>query len=235
MVWLLHKAGETIRAMKRILTTLVILAIGMTAFAQYGPGHGGRGGFGGGRSYGPSAGFRPGAGYYMQEGTLELGVTIDYFTKAQDDTHPSKLGFFAEYRVDVTPIVDLGVQLYTAFGRNRPYWSDSDPIGPEVHFWQGAPLVVTDINLLPYSFFNPYFGLGIGPGFGWMQNDLAEKGEWTQALVLDPRAGIELFECLRMSIHYQWYLNHAARFSHFGLGISWAFGPGMGRGRRPLR
>ena len=218
--------------MKRLLTTLVILAIGMTAFAQYGPG---RGGFGGGRGYGPSAGFRPGGGYYMHEGTLELGASINYFNKGGEEGHPARLGFFGEYRVDVGPVVDLGVQLYTTFGLNRPYVSETDPLGPSVNFWQGAPLVVTDINLLPYSMVNPYVGLGLGPGFGWMKNEGAEKGIWTQALVLDPRAGIELFECLRMSIHYQWYLNNAARYSHFGLAISWAFGPGMGGGRRPLR
>ena len=234
MVWLLHKAGETIRAMKRLLTTLVILSIGMTAFAQFGSGRpGGRAGIGGGRQYGPSAGFRPGAGYFLQESTLELGVTINYFSKAEDGYRPAKLGFFGEYRVDVTPVVDLGIQLYTTFGK-RPYFKEFDPIGPEIKFWQGSPLVVTDINLLPYSFFNPYVGLGIGPGFGYTKNDLSDKGEWTQALVIDPRAGIELFECLRMSVHYQWYLNHAARFSHLGLSISWAFTPGRGRGRRPL-
>ena len=216
--------------MKRILTTLVILAIGMTAFAQYGPGRGGRG-YGGGRNYGPSAGYRPGAGYYMQEGTLEVGVSINYFNNAGDYYRPSKLGFFGEYRVDVSPVVDLGIQLYTTFGKGS-YSYEAETYGPDFTFWQGVPLVVTDINLMPYSGFNPYVGIGLGPGFGWMKSEFADKGEWTQALVLEPRAGIELFECLRMSIMYQWYLNDWARYSHFGLGISWAFGPGMGRGRR---
>lgn len=219
--------------MKKALTILVALALGMTAFAQYGPNRpAGRGGYGGGHNYRPSSGYRPGPGYYMQEGTLEFGVTIDYFTKAGDTYRPAKLGFFGEYRVDVSPFVDLGLQLYTTFGKGS-YSSDIDGIGPDIRFWQGSPLVVTDINLMPYSGFNPYVGIGIGPGFGWMRSEFADKGEWTQALVLNPRAGIELFECLRMSIMYQWYLNRWAEYSHFGLGISWAFGPGMGRGRRP--
>jgi hypothetical protein len=68
-----------------------------------------------------------------------------------------------------------------------------------------------------------------------MKSEVADKGEWTQALVIDPRAGIELFECLRLSVHYQWYLNHWSRFSHGGIAVSWAFGPGMGRGRGPRR
>ena len=220
--------------MKRILTTLVILAIGMTAFAQYGPGRGGRGGYGGGRSYGPSAGYRPGPGYYMQEGTLEVGVSINYFNNAGDYYRPSKLGFFGEYRVDVNPVVDLGIQLYTTFGKGS-YSTGVEPYGPDFTFWQGVPLVVTDINLMPYSGFNPYVGIGLGPGFGWMKSEFTDKGEWTQALVLNPRACIEFFECLRMSIMYQWYLNGCSKFSHFGLGISWAFGPGMGRGRGPRR
>ena len=218
--------------MKRILTTLVILSIGMTAFAQFG------GGYGGGRTYGPSVGYRPGAGYYMHEGAIEIGASINYFNKGEgeDASSTTKLGFFGEYRVDVNPVLDLGVQLYTTFGLKRSYWKGSDPIWPDVNFWQGSPLVVADINLLPYSAFNPYFGLGIGPGFGRMKNTDAQKGEWTQALVLDPRAGIELFECLRMSVHYQWYLNTAPRYSHFGFAISWAFGPGMRHGGgRPRR
>lgn len=215
--------------MKKALTILVALALGMTAFAQYGPN---RGSFGGGRNYGPSAGYRPGPGYTMHDGALEFGVTINYFTKAGDTYRPSKLGFFGEYRVDASPFVDLGVQLYTTFGKGS-YSSDIESVGPDIFFWQGGPLVVTDYNLMPYSGFNPYFGIGFGPGFGYMKEEFADKGEWTQALVFVPRAGIEIFECLRMSIQYQLYLNHWAEYSHFGLGVSWAFGTGMGHGRRP--
>jgi hypothetical protein len=211
--------------MKKALTLLVALALGMTAFAQYGPSRPG-----GGRGYGPSAGYRPGPGYYMQDGTLELGVSINHFSRAGDTFRPDRLGFFGEYRVDVSPMVDLGVQLYTTFGKGS-YSTEAEPYGPDIAFWQGAPLVVTDINLMPYSGFNPYVGLGFGPGFGYMKSELADKGEWTQALVINPRAGIELFECLRLSVHYQWYLNNWSRFSHGGIAVSWAFGPGMGRGR----
>ena len=210
--------------MKKALTLLVALALGMTAFAQYGPSRPG------GRGYGPSAGYRPGPGYYMQDGTLELGVSINHFSRAGDTFRPDRLGFFGEYRVDVSPMVDLGVQLYTTFGKGS-YSTEAEPYGPDIAFWQGAPLVVTDINLMPYSGFNPYVGLGFGPGFGYMKSELADKGEWTQALVINPRAGIELFECLRLSVHYQWYLNNWSRFSHGGIAVSWAFGPGMGRGR----
>jgi hypothetical protein len=52
--------------------------------------------------------------------------------------------------------------------------------------------------------------------------------------VLSPRAGVELFECLRMSAQYQWYLNNAFTFSHWSFGLSWAFGTGMGGGRRHM-
>ena len=224
--------------MRKILITLAALALALTASAQPGnrPG-GGRpvGGPGGGygHSYTSGGSYRPRpGGYYMDDGTLEFGVSINYFNNARDYYRPSKLGFFGEYRVDVSPVVDLGVQLYTTFGKGS-YSTNGEPYGPDFSFWQGVPLVVTDINLMPYSGFNPYVGIGIGPGFGWMKSEFADKGDWTQSLVLNPRAGIELFECLRMSIMYQWYLNDWARYSHFGLGISWAFGPGMGRGRRP--
>ena len=65
--------------MKRLLITLVALALGMTAFAQYGPGHYGRPGYGYGPGYG--SGHRPGPGVgYMQDGVFEFGVTLNHFT-----------------------------------------------------------------------------------------------------------------------------------------------------------
>ena len=110
---------------------------------------------------------------------------------------------------------------------------DTDITSPDMWYWQGAPLVVMDFNLLPYSGFNPYIGLGIGPGFGFEKDTINKEGNWTHALVLSPRAGIELFEHLRMSVQYQWYLNGSYTFSHFAFGLSWAFQPGM-RGARPM-
>ena len=218
--------------MKRALITLVALALGMTAFAQYGPSRpvGGRGG-GFGHSYGPSN-YRPRpGGYYMGPGVFELGITFNHFSKAGDTFRPDRLGFFGEYRVEVSPLVDMGLQLSTTFGKGS-YTTSGEPYGPDARFWQGAPLIVTDFNMLPYSGFNPYFGLGVGPGFGFEKSEFADKGEWTQALVLSPRAGVELFECLRISVHYQWYLSNWSTFSHHGFGISWAFGPGAGRSVR---
>ena len=249
-----------IRMMKRILITIFVLAIGMTAFAQYGPGR-----RGGGRDFRPRNDFRPapshsfggGFGGYggLDEGTFEFGMTLNHFTGRAAE-RPDRVGFYGEYRVFLGPNIDVGAQLSTTFGNGsitktvevkipvttpatetQPAQTDytteyrDEPV--KHFFFQVAPLVVTDINLMPYSGFNPYVGIGIGPGFGYMKSEFADKGEWTQALVLNPRAGIELFECLRMSIMYQWYLNRWAEYSHFGLGISWAFGPGMGRGRRP--
>lgn len=235
--------------MKRILITLVALAVAMTAFAQYGPYRpgGGRGG-NWGHNYN-SGGYRPGYGYgygFVQDGVFEIGITLNHFTTAEKNGvkpyRPDRVGFFAEYRVDVTPFVDMGLQLSTTFGKGSLIYGDQigNPYGDDMWYWQGAPLVVTDINLLPYSGFNPYVGLGIGPGFGY-QKDIVrtdrslEEGNWTHALVLSPRAGIELFECLRLSVQYQWYLNEAFTFSNVAFGVSWAFGPGMDRGRRPMR
>ena len=217
--------------MRRVLITLVALAVGMTAFAQYGPGRPGGGrGYGYGHNYG-GGGYRP-SRYYM-DGAIEFGIMFNHFSKAGDTFRPDKLGFFGEYRVKINPVVDMGLQLSTTFGKGS-YTSASEPIGPDARFWQGAPLVVTDFNLFPYSGFNPYFGLGVGPGFGYEKSEFADKGEWTQALVLSPRVGVELFECLRLSVHYQWYLSNASTFSHIGFGISWAFNT-MGGGGRPMR
>lgn len=220
--------------MKRALITLVALAIGMTAFAQYGPVRGGYYG----RSYGPTPGYRPG-GYYMRDGAFEVGITLNHFTTAEKNGikafRPDRVGLFAEYRVDVSPFVDMGLQLSTTFGKGSLIHDPVNPYGDDMWYWQGAPLVVTDVNLLPYSGFNPYFGIGIGPGFGYAKNLVAGTHDWTQALVISPRAGVELFECLRMSVQYQWYLSNARTFSHVSFGLSWAFGPGMGGGRRPIR
>ena len=144
------------------------------------------------------------------------------------------MGFFGEYRVDISPVVDMGLQLSTTFGKGSLTYDPYNPYGDDMWYWQGAPLLVTDVNLLPYSGFNPYIGLGIGPGFGYQRSEFTDRGEWTQTLVLSPRAGVELFECLRMSVQYQWYLNKALTYSHFAFGISWAFNT-MGRGGRPMR
>ena len=218
--------------MKRALITLLALAVGMTAFAQYGPGRpgGGRGGYGYGHNYG-GGGYRPNR-YYM-DGAFEVGIMLNHFNRNGNTYRPDRLGYFGEYRVKINPVVDMGLQLSTTFGKGS-YTTSGEPYGPDARFWQGTPLVVTDFNLFPYSGFNPYFGLGVGPGFGYEKSEFADTGEWTQALVLSPRAGVELFECLRISVHYQWYLNNASTFSHIGFGISWAFNTG-GRGGRPMR
>ena len=216
--------------MRRVLITLVALAVGMTAFAQYGPGRPGGGrGYGYGHNYG-GGGYRP-SRYYM-DGAIEFGIMFNHFSKAGDTFRPDKLGFFGEYRVKINPVVDMGLQLSTTFGKGS-YTTSGEPYGPDARFWQGTPLVVTDFNLFPYSGFNPYFGLGVGPGFGYEKSEFADTGEWTQALVLSPRAGVELFECLRLSVHYQWYLSNWSTFSHIGFGISWAFN--TGGGGRPMR
>ena len=218
--------------MRKVLITLVALAVGMTAFAQYGPGRpgGGRGGYGYGHNYG-SGGYRP-SRYYM-DGAFEVGIMFNHFNRNGNTYRPDRLGYFGEYRVKINPVVDMGLQLSTTFGKGS-YTTSGEPYGPDARFWQGTPLVVTDFNLFPYSGFNPYFGLGVGPGFGYEKSEFADTGEWTQALVLSPRAGVELFECLRISVHYQWYLSKASTFSHIGFGISWAFNTG-GRGGRPMR
>ena len=215
--------------MKRALITLLALAVGMTAFAQYGPGRPG-----GGRGYGYNhggGGYRP-SRYYM-DGAFEVGIMFNHFNRNGNTYRPDRLGYFGEYRVKINPVVDMGLQLSTTFGKGS-YTTSGEPYGPDARFWQGTPLVVTDFNLFPYSGFNPYFGLGVGPGFGYEKSEFADTGEWTQALVLSPRAGVELFECLRISVHYQWYLSKASTFSHIGFGISWAFNTG-GRGGRPMR
>ena len=229
--------------MKRILVTLLALAIGMTAFAQYGRPGGGPGGPGGrySHSYGPGHRGGHGYGYYFDGSTFEFGITLNHFTNRERNGvtpfRPDRVGFFGEYRVDLGPYVDMGLQLSTTFGKGSltDYTTSYNPYGDDMWYWQGAPLVVTDINLLPYSGFNPYFGIGIGPGFGYEKNLVRDgNSAWTQALVISPRAGVELFERLRLSVQYQWYLNDSYKYSHVGFGLSWAFGPGMGGGR-PMR
>ena len=228
-----------------MLITLVALALGMTAFAQYGPGHRGGPGYNNGPRHGYSSGFgsgyRPGRGFgYMQDGVFEFGITLNNFTTGTKNGYrayrPDRVGFFGEYRVDVSPMVDMGLQLSTTFGKGSLIYEPlNNRYGDDMWYWQGAPLIVTDVNLLPYSGFNPYLGIGIGPGFGFEKDTVANWSDWTQALVISPRAGVELFECLRMSIQYQWYLNNAYTFSHVSFGISWAFGDRMWGGRRPMR
>ena len=106
--------------MKKILITLFVLAIGMTAFAQYGPGR-----RGGGRDFRPRNDFRPapsrsfgGGGYgYFDEGTFEFGMTLNHFTGRKEVDRPDRVGFFGEYRVFLGPNIDVGAQLSTTFGQ----------------------------------------------------------------------------------------------------------------------
>jgi len=213
-----------------MLTALVALALGTTAFAQYG--HGRYGGPGYGSGYGTGFGHGPRYGYF-QDSSFEFGITLNHF--GSEAYRPDRVGFFGEYRVDLGPFVDMGLQLSTTFGKGSlDYTGHSSSYSPDMWYWQGAPLVVTDVNLLPYTGFNPYLGIGIGPGFGFEKNNGTSSGEWTQALVLSPRAGVELFDCLRMSVQYQWYLNDSAKYSHVAFGISWAF-PSGGGGRPRYR
>lgn len=223
--------------MKRVLTTLVALALGMTAFAQFGPGYHG-GGKGTGYSRRPSHSYsgRPGHGFggrsgrgYGMDGVLELGFSINEFSCANHADRPDRLGLFGEFRVDMGGYADMGLQLSTTFGRGQLLRTMED-----TWYWQGASLIVGDFNILPYSAFNPYIGIGIGPGIGYQRNKDRHESEWIHSLVLAPRIGVELFECLRMSVQYQWYLNDIECFSHLALGLSWAFQPGRD-GRRPMR
>ena len=219
-------------AMKRILTILLALAFGMTAFAQFGPGR-----YGGGMSHGYSG--RPGPGHghgygYGMGGKLELGFSVNDFTGGNSaylsSERPDRVGVFGEYRMDLGAYMDMGMQLSTTFGKGKLLYNG---FSDDAWFWQGAALVVTDFNIVPYTVFNPYLGIGIGPGFGYSKDKVTGESEWTHALVLAPRAGVELFESLRMSVQYNWYLNDSAKFSHIAFGLSWAFEPGM-RGR-PMR
>ena len=213
--------------MKRALITLVALALGMTAFAQYGPNRPG------GMSHGYGGG-RPGRGYgYAFGGELEVGFSVNNFTKWDKDgvtvDRPDRVGVFGEYRMDLDGFMDMGIQLSTTFGKGTILHNS---FADNAWYWQGASLLVTDFNLLPYYSFNPYIGIGVGPGFGYEKNKVTGESEWTHSLVLNPRVGVELFECLRMSVQYQWYLNDSNKFSHIAFGLSWAFDPSL-RGRRP--
>ena len=103
--------------MKKILITLFVLAIGMTAFAQYGPGR-----RGGGRDFRPRNDFGPsrsfgGGGYGFDEGTFEFGMTLNHFTNHKTTERDDRVGFFGEYRVYLGPNIDMGAQFSTAFGR----------------------------------------------------------------------------------------------------------------------
>lgn len=227
--------------MKKVMLTLLALALGMTAFAQYGGGPGGRygerpgGSMGGGMGGPPPGGRGPGqgSGYrytYRERGTFECGISLNHFTGNDKEnaliTRPDRVGLFGEYRADLGNFVDFGLQVSTTFGKGTNNLA-------ETWYWQAAPLVVTDLNLLPYSGFTPYFGIGIGPGFAYEYFDAENKGTWIQSLVIAPRAGLELFERVRMSVTYQWYLSGSQKFSHFSFGISWAFGPMISA--RPIR
>ena len=120
----------------------------------------------------------------------------------------------------------VGVDIVKEYGKDQIYFRLSDVA-------VGHP----DGDTFRVTFFDDVLATGgtaLGIAEGLEKNTVAKWSEWTQALVISPRAGVELFECLRMSVQYQWYLNNAYTFSHVSFGISWAFHT-MGGGRRPMR
>ena len=208
--------------MKRILTLLLVLATGWSAMAQYGP------------RYAPA---RRGPASWSN---LELGFSLNNFTGelrpgegAGHTQRPDRFGFFGEYRVDMTEFMDIGLQLFTTMGRGTVYGGSGYGITHDDWFWQGAALLVVDYNVFPFSSLCPYLGIGVGPGMGYDRNKTEDVSGWTHALVISPRAGVELFDHLRLAVQYQAYLNGAQHFSNIGLCLSWSFDPALSFRRSP--
>ena len=166
-----------------------------------------------------------------QYDNIDLAMTANHLTETATTelyryhvSHPEVLGVLLD--IIIMDPVPEGEEARTEY---RTEFRDE----PVKHFFfQVAPLVVTDINLMPYSGFNPYAGLGIGLGFGYQKDKNMQHGAWTQALVISPRAGIELFERLRMFVQYQGYLNGGNTYSTVYFGIGWSIPEMMGVGPR---
>ena len=180
--------------MKKIFTTLLALGLALTAFAQHG------------------------------SSELEIGGTLNYFLGKQVNNvsynRPMRPGILIEYRYNIGDHLDLGVQLSSTFGQGKIAGTGYTD---KAWFLQVAPLAVADFNLLPESGFNPFIGVGVGPGFGYTSNKITKIASWSTSLVVAPRVGVELFEHLRVSVQYNWYMKEGNRFSNLALGVSWAF------------
>ena len=180
--------------MKKILTTLLALGLTLTAFAQSG------------------------------SSELEVGGTLNYFLGKQVDNvsynRPMRPGILIEYRYNISDYLDLGVQASSTFGQGKIVGTGYTD---KAWFLQVAPLAVADFNLLPERGFNPFIGVGVGPGFGYESNKITKVAHWSTSLVVAPRVGVELFEHLRLSVQYNWYLKAGEKFSNVALGVSWTF------------
>lgn len=105
-----------------------------------------------------------------------------------------KTGLYAEYRLALSRHFDLGARLDYKLGPVKGVINYDDP------FSHSAALsAVADFNLLPGKVINPFIGLSFGPGFG-MHNDTLDHLWYGQFLVFwTARAGIDLFNHLRIS------------------------------------
>ena len=180
--------------MKKILTTLLALGLALTAFAQSG------------------------------SSEVEIGGTLNYFLGNKVDQvyykRPMRPGIVMEYRYNIGSHLDLGVQLSSTFGKGKKVGTGYTD---DAWFLQAAPLAVANFNLLPERGFNPFIGVGVGPGFGYESNKITRVSSWNTSLVVAPHAGVELFEHLRLSVQYNWYMKTGNRFSNVAFGLSWVF------------
>lgn len=159
---------------------------------------------------------------FAQNGSeLEIGSTGNYFLGREVDhvsyKRPVRPGIFMEYRVNAGHL-DFGAQLSSTFGKGKIVGNGYMDNG---WFLQVAPLAVADFNILPERGFNPFIGVGVGPGFGYESNKITKNDKWATALVLAPRAGVKLFERLNLSVQYNWYMKKGEKFSNVAIGLGW--------------
>ena len=148
----------------------------------------------------------PGRGYgypspYVSQ--IEFGAGYNIFSHNTYDEN-DKLGLYLEYRGFVSSDFDLGVQVSTSFGnaveKNFP---------ERKHFsWQGGIEVLGNKYFWLTDMMAPFIGVGFGPGFIMDKNKADATTIWKSSLIINPRAGIMLFDNLKMGIEYKAYTKY---------------------------
>ena len=180
----------------------------------------------------------PGRGYgypspYVSQ--IEFGAGYNIFSHNTYDEN-DKLGLYLEYRGFVSSDFDLGVQVSTSFGnaveKNFP---------ERKHFsWQGGIEVLGNKYFWLTDMMAPFIGVGFGPGFIMDKNKADATTIWKSSLIINPRAGIMLFDNLKMGIEYKAYTKYFPDYSYVGFYLGLAFEPmrvfgGRSRGRNHNR
>ncbi len=166
------------------------------------------------------------------EGEIGIGLVngVNAFTLDQCGFGPKLYGEL-RYNFQALPI-DVGLQLSNSY-----FWRDSDHQAQRLKSKSFNVMAVADYNLFRGRKISLFAGVGLGLGVLDMSHPISinaadphwagyTTGEGKNKPCLSPRVGVELFNHLRVTIHY---MAEERANNHFGFSIGAVLGGGRKR------